>query len=118
MINIGFLVFFYFFKISSDVSKRQLTINRQATARPRLLERTPLAKDNPKIIYATKTLETLIYWGLKNKGSCFSWAPLYSQPQLQHHLWSPGLILHGLHKSYGVLHADIAPPSVGPIVAV
>ena len=37
-----------------------------------------LLKDNPKIIYATKTLETPIYWELKNTGSCFSWAPLHT----------------------------------------
>ena len=37
-----------------------------------------LLKDNPKIIYATKTLETPIYWGLENTGSCFSWAPLHT----------------------------------------
>lgn len=37
-----------------------------------------LLKDNSKIIYTTKTLETLVYWGLKNTGSCLSWAPLHT----------------------------------------
>jgi len=34
-----------------------------------------LLKDNSKIIYATKTLETLVFWGLMNTGWRFSWAP-------------------------------------------
>ena len=37
-----------------------------------------LLKDNSKIIYATKTLETLVFWGSMNTGWRFSWAPLHT----------------------------------------